>query len=73
MPMGLFRIRIDFFGQECEPHRFKIQVQFKEILMASRTGKTRMARKVKQARKGKARKRREQNKGTTPKFAVHKK
>jgi hypothetical protein len=41
--------------------------------MASRTGKTRMARKVKQARKGKARKRREQNKGTTPKFPVHKK
>jgi hypothetical protein len=41
--------------------------------MASRTGKTRMARKVKQARKGKVRKRREQTKGTTPKFAIHKK
>jgi hypothetical protein len=41
--------------------------------MSSRTGKTRMARKVKQARTGKARKRKEQSKGTTPKFAVHKK
>jgi hypothetical protein len=41
--------------------------------MASRTGKTRMARKVKQARKGKTRKRKEQTKGTTPKFPIHKK
>ncbi len=41
--------------------------------MSSRTGKTRMARKVRQARKGKVRKRKEQNKGTTPKFAIHKK
>jgi len=41
--------------------------------MSSRTGKTRMARKVKLARTGKIRKRKEQNKGTTPKFAVHKK
>jgi hypothetical protein len=39
--------------------------------MSSRTGKTRMARKVRQARKGKARKRKQQNKGTTPKFPVH--
>jgi len=48
-------------------------ISLKENGMASRTGKTRMARKVKQARKGKTRKRKEQNKGTTPKFAVHKK
>ena len=41
--------------------------------MSSRTGKTRMARKVKQARTGKARKRKEQQKGTTPKFPIHKK
>lgn len=40
--------------------------------MSSRTGKTRMARKIRQARKGKVRKRREQTKGTTPKFAIHK-
>lgn len=39
--------------------------------MASRTGKTRNARRSKIARTGKARKRREQNKGTTPKFPVH--
>lgn len=39
--------------------------------MASRTGKTRNARRSRAPRKGKARKRREQNKGTTPKFAVH--
>jgi hypothetical protein len=39
--------------------------------MVSRTGKTRSMRKVRAARKGKARKRKEQNKGTTPKFAVH--
>lgn len=52
---------------------FRKPFHSKEDAMASRTGKTRMARKVKQARKGKARKRREQNKGTTPKFPVHKK
>ncbi len=40
--------------------------------MASRTGKTRMARKVRKARKGAARKRRVRSKGTTPKFSVHK-
>ena len=39
--------------------------------MSSRTGKTRNARKVRQARKGKVRKRRQQNKGTTPKFPIH--
>lgn len=39
--------------------------------MVSRTGKTRMARKIRQARKGKARKRKEQTKGTTPKFPIH--
>ncbi len=41
--------------------------------MASRTGKTRMARKVRRARKGLARKKRVRSKGTTPKFSVHKK
>jgi hypothetical protein len=39
--------------------------------MASRTGKTRNARKARQHSKGKARKRREQTKGTTPKFKIH--
>ena len=39
--------------------------------MSSRTGKTHMAHKVKIARTGKRRKRRQQNKGTTPKFPVH--
>lgn len=39
--------------------------------MSSRTGKTRMARKIRKARKGKARKRKEQTKGTTPKFSIH--
>jgi len=48
-----------------------VQSSIKEVFMASRTGKTRMARKVRQARKGKARKRKEQNKGTTPKFSIH--
>jgi hypothetical protein len=33
--------------------------------------KTAMARKVRKARKGKIRKRKEQNKGTTPKFPIH--
>ena len=42
-----------------------------EVIMSSRTGKTRNARKVRQSRKGKARKRKEQNKGTTPKFPIH--
>jgi hypothetical protein len=39
--------------------------------MPSRMMKTKTARKVRQARKGKTRKRREQNKGTTPKFPIH--
>ena len=39
--------------------------------MVSRTGKTSMARKIRKARKGKTRKRKEQNKGTAPKFAIH--
>ena len=39
--------------------------------MASRTGKTRNARKARRHNKGKPRKRREQNKGTTPKFPIH--
>jgi hypothetical protein len=39
--------------------------------MTSRMGKTKNARKIRKARKGKARKRREQNKGTTPKFPIH--
>lgn len=39
--------------------------------MASRTGKTRNARKARAHSKGKERKRQEQNKGTTPKFPIH--
>ncbi len=39
--------------------------------MPSRMMKTKTARKVRQARKGKVRKRKEQNKGTTPKFPIH--
>ena len=39
--------------------------------MPSRRMKTKIARKIRKARKGKARKRTQQNKGTTPKFAVH--
>lgn len=39
--------------------------------MPSRMMKTKIARKTRQARKGKARKRFEQNKGTTPAFAIH--
>jgi len=39
--------------------------------MASRTGKTTNARKSRQHNKGKRRKKMQQNKGTTPKFAVH--
>ena len=39
--------------------------------MPSRRSKSAMARKIRQARKGKARKRAEQNKGTTPKFPIH--
>jgi hypothetical protein len=41
------------------------------VEMPSRMMKTKTARKVRQARKGKARKRKEQNKGTTPKFPIH--
>jgi hypothetical protein len=43
----------------------------REIAMPSRMMKTKTARKIRQARKGKTRKRKEQNKGTTPKFSVH--
>jgi hypothetical protein len=39
--------------------------------MSSRMMKTKIARKVRQARKGKSRKRKEQNVGTTPKFPIH--
>lgn len=39
--------------------------------MPSRRMKTKTARKIRKARKGKTRKREEQNKGTTPKFAIH--
>lgn len=39
--------------------------------MPSRRMKSKTARKIRKARKGKARKRREQNKGTTPKFPIH--
>jgi hypothetical protein len=42
-----------------------------ETAMPSRMMKTKTARKIRQARKGKTRKRKEQNKGTTPKFAIH--
>ena len=44
---------------------------FWRLFMPSRMMKTKTARKVRQARKGKVRKRREQNKGTTPKFPIH--
>ncbi|MGK5084303.1 hypothetical protein WDW37_13485 [Bdellovibrionota bacterium FG-1] len=39
--------------------------------MPSRRMKTKTARKIRKARKGKIRKRKEQNKGTTPKFSIH--
>ncbi len=39
--------------------------------MPSRRMKTKTARKIRKARKGKARKRAQQNKGTTPKFPIH--
>jgi len=39
--------------------------------MPSRRMKTKIARKIRKARKGKTRKREEQNKGTTPKFSIH--
>lgn len=39
--------------------------------MPSRRMKSKTARKIRKARKGKARKRKEQNKGTTPKFPIH--
>jgi hypothetical protein len=44
---------------------------FQRGCMPSRKNKTNMARKIRKARKGKPRKRQEQNKGTTPKFAIH--
>jgi hypothetical protein len=47
------------------------KIEPREYFMPSRMMKTKTARKVRQARKGKARKRKEQNKGTTPKFAIH--
>ncbi len=40
--------------------------------MASRTGRTRLQRKTRKSTKGKERKRIARNKGTTPKFAIHK-
>ena len=39
--------------------------------MPSRRMKSKTARKIRKARKGKPRKRLEQNKGTTPKFPIH--
>ncbi len=39
--------------------------------MPSRRMKSKTARKIRQARKGKVRKREQQNKGTTPKFPIH--
>ena len=45
--------------------------QFIGVVMPSRRMKSKTARKIRQARKGKARKRAEQNKGTTPKFPIH--
>lgn len=39
--------------------------------MPSRRMKSKTARKIRKARKGKTRKRTEQNKGTTPKFSIH--
>ena len=39
--------------------------------MPSRRMKTKIARKIRKARKGKPRKRAQQNKGTTPKFPIH--
>ena len=39
--------------------------------MPSRRMKSKTARKIRKARKGKTRKRQEQNKGTTPKFPIH--
>lgn len=39
--------------------------------MPSRRMKTKIARVIRKARKGKARKRREQNQGTTPSFPIH--
>lgn len=39
--------------------------------MPSRTGRTRLQRKIRKARKGLRRKKMERNKGTTPKFPIH--
>jgi hypothetical protein len=39
--------------------------------MPSRRMKTKIARKIRKARKGRVRKRKEQMKGTTPKFPIH--
>ncbi len=39
--------------------------------MPSRRMKTKIARKIRKARKGRVRKRKEQTKGTTPKFPIH--
>lgn len=39
--------------------------------MPSRTGRTRLQRKIRKARKGLRRKKLERNKGTTPKFSIH--
>lgn len=41
--------------------------------MPSRTGRTRNIRNTRKHNKGKWRKKQQQNKGTTPKFPVHKK
>ena len=39
--------------------------------MPSRTGRTRLQRKIRKARKGLKRKKANRNKGTTPKFPIH--
>jgi len=39
--------------------------------MSSRMAKTKVSRRLSQARRGKARKRYQRNKGTTPKFPIH--
>lgn len=44
----------------------------KEFEMGSRTKQTRIRRKNKEKNTGRARKNANENKGTTPKFAVHK-
>ena len=62
---------IDKRGPQGLFHSFLKFQYFQEINMPSRMMKTKTARKIRQARKGKARKRKEQNKGTTPKFSIH--